>query len=471
MIALFILAAQAQATAQTPPADPKRVLMIEDAIFSIPDVVGRVARVADFDGDKVDDLVVERGGSTEGRQRFDLMSSKTGTLIRPWWPKTPDRERATSWDVGGDVDGDGVQDLLLGYQHFYGHGLVLVVSGKTNEIIRAVEGTSPIESVGASVAFLGDIDGDGAADFVYGAPETDIYLWTPASPEQPTEEEQHGLETSNPALTERFLGERTTRTGYVSIRSGKTATELRRVRGTKPGHAFGYAVSNAHDVDGDHSPDLVVMCDQRSNEPVRIVSSLTGKVLTETPACHGSIQGFCDVNADGATDILLDFQLMNSEVRSRQPTCVSGKSGENLFEFPMCYASTAGGVFLTGDLDSDAIPDVAVAEPRYGLLPPENNPDPATRGKPLRTLALDQAVTLEPAYSMLGVFGGRVIIYSGRTQKPIMGVWAPVGSDLSLGEHVCGLPDLNGDGSPEVLVTAPGIAYVFASPAQGAGGK
>lgn len=74
----------------------------------------------------------------------------------------------------GDVDADGVGDLAIGAPHSdagaTNGGQVTVVSGRTRQAIRTWTANITNGRFGASLAACGDLNGDGSADVVVGAP-------------------------------------------------------------------------------------------------------------------------------------------------------------------------------------------------------------------------------------------------------------------------------------------------------------
>ena len=93
--------------------------------------------------------------------------------------------------VGGDWDGDGVEDIVIGAPGFdtdpangqIDNGAVYVYSGATRDFV--VYWTSwdlfhlnhPTERLGSSLARVGDVDGDGNSEIAVGAPFYDHYLF------------------------------------------------------------------------------------------------------------------------------------------------------------------------------------------------------------------------------------------------------------------------------------------------------
>jgi hypothetical protein len=93
---------------------------------------------------------------------------------------------STSWfgsdvDGGGDINGDGIDDYLVGAPSFdsaiYSIGRAYVYSGFDGSVIRTHDGRWS-GMMGWSVAMMGDINGDGHADYAIGEPRayrTHIY--------------------------------------------------------------------------------------------------------------------------------------------------------------------------------------------------------------------------------------------------------------------------------------------------------
>lgn len=79
--------------------------------------------------------------------------------------------------AGGDVDGDGATDLLVGTQgvdlDYSGHGRLEIASGRTLEVLEIAEGFQERDAFFEVLSPLGDIDGDGRDELIVGTPSED----------------------------------------------------------------------------------------------------------------------------------------------------------------------------------------------------------------------------------------------------------------------------------------------------------
>jgi hypothetical protein len=470
-------------------AVPRRPLTLDDALFTIPAVTGRVQCVRDCDGDGRDDLVMERGGEHYEPRQIDLVSSDNGRFIRTLWRKAPellvpdhlvpreDAERVhrlakegfpVAWDARGDADGDGLPDLVVGFIGDEGRGRVKVVSGKTTEALYTLDGEGHLERLGASIAFVGDLDGDGADDFACGAPEANALLPRMLGPQDvkrccKTMEEG---ERDARAHTQACLSARSTACGFVSVRSGRTGQELSRFKGTLVGHGFGSVLAAIGDVDGDGAKDLIAQCDPRSAEPVHIWSLRRHTAIRSVRTRFGPAAPAGDLDADGKPDLVLEELDPNgSKDRMGASHFVSGKTGEQIFELPYPDLWSPYGVTAAlGDMDGDGHDDIAFGEPNYNLGRPCDE-EQGRKRLDLAKLTLAQALALESdPWCAFTWESGYAVVHSGKSREVILGVWAPPGSRRGLGLSVTALPDVSGDGHPDLLVTDEGAGYAFAGP-------
>ena len=95
----------------------------------------------------------------------------------------------------------------------------------SQSVLYTFNGDLPDDSFGRSVSAAGDVNGDGYADLIVGAPEAD----------------SNGV-----------------RSGMARVFSGLDGSVLHTFAGDSPGDLLGFSVSGAGDVDGDGRDDLIV---------------------------------------------------------------------------------------------------------------------------------------------------------------------------------------------------------------------
>ena len=158
------------------------------------DYASQVAIIKDLEGDGMDELLVgaagrDKGGDSAGAAYLVLSSSlgetKTIDLSDASYifigEKSRDNAGATV-GYAGDVDGDGLGDLLIGALRFNrrysNQGAAYLVLGKSLGTEKIIDlstadfrftGGGPSQYAGHSVFSAGDIDNDGLSDIVLGA--------------------------------------------------------------------------------------------------------------------------------------------------------------------------------------------------------------------------------------------------------------------------------------------------------------
>ncbi len=237
-----------------------------------------VEGVGDVDGDSIPDYAVgSRGAGLNGQNSgvVRIYSGLSGFLLSEMiGVETGDRLGA-SMDNVGDVDGDGIDDLLVG--SYYGG--VYLYSGVDGSLIRDLPSSSDDDFYGWDVAGAGDVSGDGVPDFLIGAHQDSVFTSLP---------------------------------GYVDVVNGATGASIRTLSGTVDGERFGISVSSAGDFDGDGVPDFLVGADQNSGNAVgyaQVYSGFDGALL-QTYVGSGDdahlglcVEGLGDINGNQKPDI------------------------------------------------------------------------------------------------------------------------------------------------------------------------
>lgn len=250
---------------------------------------GALACFADADGDGLRELAIGAPGPhwPQAQGEVVVLSPGTGTILGNFSGKRIDDGYGTAVAAGQDANGDGIQDLVIGAPGRDG-GYVEIRSGRDGALLHAIQspGSGTSESFGAAVAWLGDLDGDAAADFAAGSP-----------------------------------GANTTArdSGAAFVFSGRTGARLFQWNGSLESGAFGTALSACGDVDRDGTPDLAVAETARQGVQgsVRLYSGATGAVIRLLPGELGfrptRVHAGDDADGDGVIDLFLGDPIYDSE--------------------------------------------------------------------------------------------------------------------------------------------------------------
>jgi hypothetical protein len=133
-----------------------------------------VAALGDVDSDGVPDFVAGSpredtpAGADVGRAR--VISGQTGAVLFTFDGDGADDTFGTAVANAGDVNADGVSDVMVGATEVFpvntpGPGYVKVFSGASGTVVHQIFGTAPGSLFGATLGSTGDVDGDGRSDF------------------------------------------------------------------------------------------------------------------------------------------------------------------------------------------------------------------------------------------------------------------------------------------------------------------
>jgi predicted lipoprotein with Yx(FWY)xxD motif len=137
-----------------------------------------VSLAEDVNADGYDDVVV---GATGVYHNFAfntgaayVYSGKTGAILHTFYGSVSGESFASAVANAGDVDADGYADIAVSAPGALGpQGPVRVYSGKTGAKLYDYWGDGIFDSFGLSIAWAGDVNDDGLADLIVGAPLDD----------------------------------------------------------------------------------------------------------------------------------------------------------------------------------------------------------------------------------------------------------------------------------------------------------
>ena len=377
---------------------------------------------------------------------------------------------------------------------------IVVPSTRAQSEAWRAHGTSSAPSIGASVAWLADVNGDGVPDYVAGGP-----TW-PSAPGTGhalicsgvdgsilidlagAVGAQFGMAVARAAdadgdgIDDVAVGAPSDGTGAVYVYSTATAAQLRKLSGPSAGSRFGAAIADLGDVDGDGVRDLAIGAPQDASGGsnlglAEIASGASGAVIAQWSGVaaggeFGSIVADAgDLDGDGLHDLLVVEQ---NDGGSGRLAAYSSATFQRLFRWNLGSSPSDWTASSAGDVNGDAIPDVVVANsmwPKtfispytyYGEAWVYDGATGALIRSHLQHERIGSSVCCagdvdgdgfaDYAYAWDAytwpVFAGNVTIISGLTG-------AVLATKAVFGEPVLGgAIDTNGDGVPDLLVGRP----------------
>jgi hypothetical protein len=147
------------------------ILHTVDGLRSYDHLGTSVSGAGDVNADGYDDFIVgapDEDANGPGSGTAQVFSGKDGKLIRLFEGDTDNQNLGRSVCGVGDVDDDGYDDVMAGAPGT-GTGMARVFSGKTWSTLYTWFGDGAGDRFGPSVSCAGDVNGDGVNDLIVGA--------------------------------------------------------------------------------------------------------------------------------------------------------------------------------------------------------------------------------------------------------------------------------------------------------------
>lgn len=386
-----------------------------------------VSLAGDVDGDGYSEVLVgapyyDHDHTDEGRA-FLFHGSALGLVAVPGWVVEGGEEGARmGWSVSGagDVNGDGYGDVILGAP-FLGNGqseegMAFVYHGSAAGLSLSPAWTQESDQIGAhmgwSVSAAGDLNGDGYADVIVGAPDYTLAGRVSQGRVYVTYGSASGIAGAS----------------WISF-GGLFFTEAR----------FGVSVASAGDVNGDGYSDVIIGARGASGGGRVTVfqGGATGlgsttaanwsTVSVQAGADHGaSVSSAGDVNGDGYSDIVLGAPLYDNGETDEGVAFVHHGGTQGLASFAGWSATLSNGaggsVVSAGDVNGDGYNDVIVGS--------------------------------------LGNGGWVRVFHGSAVGLPATANWTSTAGGY-FGHSVSSAGDVNGDGYSDVLVGRHGSGQVY----------
>ncbi len=385
----------------------------------------------------------------------------------------------------GDVNGDGWTDIILGARIYGSSGAAAVYLGgqygtNLSPTTSRYGGAANVQ-LGASIADAGDVNGDGYADMITGAP----------------------------GASNGQAGEGIAYVHYGSV-TGISAVPSVQLEANIAGAQFGFSVGSAGDVNGDGYADVIVGAPfSGANGRVYLYMGSAGGLST-VPAVtlsYGSQFGYSvapagDVNTDGYGDIIIGAPGSNQAYVFRGSSVGLVTSYYYLLSEPQAGSQYGCSVNTAGDVNGDGYSDVIVGARNYsngqaneGVAFVYNGGtasvhEPYSRLLEVNQVAADFGVSVSGASDVNGdgfmdVVVGADLWEQGQTDEGAAFVFygSPAGVNTAgyttlqrnqtgghMGHSVAEGGDVNGDGFADVVVGAPlnangetneGLVYVY----------
>jgi hypothetical protein len=455
-----------------------------------------VATAGDVNGDGYSDVIVgmpgyDNGMAVDAGRVMVFHGSASGLSSTPAWTAVGAGANARfghSVSTAGDVNADGISDVIIGAPGHGGQGGAFVFHGSFFGLQAASAwsalGGEAGSAFGTSVALAGDVNGDDVSDVLVGAPlhnaggtdrgRVTCYrglagagllvapFWTFNGTQDNAQlgtsvagaGDLNGDGNSDVVIGEPFYDESLTDRGRILVFQGTgtglpvAASQTR--NGPSSISHFGFAVSAAGDMNGDGYGELIAGAPGYSTGRGRVYAfrgAATGIEVTATSILTGtqasarlgaSVSLAGDVNGDGYADVVVGSPLYDGsllDIGRAQVFIGAPGTGSHLVTAYRTYDGSQAGAQLGfslhtgGDVNGDGVSELLLGIPEFATS------------------------------------AGRVQVYHGGPDlptTPTIPVWSQQAdvANAQMGASVDHAGDVNGDGYADVIVGLPGLNEV-----------
>jgi hypothetical protein len=347
------------------------------------DKSGRASTAGDVNGDGLDDLIIGAFGADPSNKtnagksyvvfgkiddttiNLSAIASGTGGFVING--ENAGDESGFPVSTAGDVNGDGLDDLIVGSAEAESSaGKSYVIFGKKDSVAInlsaiasgtggfVINGENANDLSGCSVSTAGDVNGDGLDDLIVGAYKAD-----PNS-------------RKNAGKSYVIFGKRDSAAINLSAIASGTGGFV--INGENTDNDSGFSVSTAGDVNGDGLDDLIVGANGTNSDTGKsyVIFGKKDSTAIELSAIASGTGGFVingenvgdwsgisvssagDINGDGLDDLIVGAQNANLNGKSRvgKSYIVFGKTDSTAINLS-AIASGTGGFVINGENAND----------------------------------------------------------------------------------------------------------------------